>query len=397
MERISLQFGEVANNSLVHLWNYFAFEGVENEEIKKKLFGLSVKPKTLIYSDKIGLKGIIKEGSVLDEATFSAADSASSVINQKTGRWTDYNFGTEFSESSYRELDQFDPAKNFLSSFYDSKAKSTFLEDFEDDVRKLAESCDWLDGFNFVTEGCGSIGASTLHSLEHLNDEYTKASKIVLSFSERIKISSIESINWENCDKFDGEDVGKALKFALNFNSINDQNVTFIPVGNLSESLFASNQTFGLNLQIPREASRLFSSIIYDLFGQQSVPGRGNFASLIASTPNNNKEDSINFTTCQKSPGLNLSTWRKSPIVLDDLNYKFDQIDLVAFADFNAKSFASTAAEKFLEITNGPRRIWQLLESTGVAHELAAGDYYEELRETLYQIKDLSDEPDLLD
>lgn len=370
---IFLQFGEAANASLIHLWNYLGFDegcNVKNELLNRKM---------LIYSQKIGMKGIIQS---------EHSEESEHVINQKTGRWTDLNYATEFPESSYKELNQFDPTRNFLSSFYDSKSKSTFTEDFEEDSRKLAESCDWLDGFNFVSESCGSIGASTLHALEHLNDEYSKSSKVVLSFSERVKVSSVNSVNWENCDKFDGENVGKALKLALTFNSISDQHVTFVPITSLS---LCPWRPLDLNLGDAREACRFFSSIEFDLFGNQSVLCKGSFASLFASTPN---ESTFNFTANQKIQS-SLSKFRQAPIVLDSSNYQFENIDLVSYVDFNPKPFASSAV-KFLEDINRPRLVWQQLESADVGGELAAGDYYQEILETLHQIKDLAELGDVI-
>lgn len=359
-----LQFGEAANNSLIHLWNYHGFNETESVYNEKK-------KKILIYSEKIGMKGIIK-----------SEEETEQVINQKIGRWTDLNYATEFPESSYKELSQFDPTRNFLSSFYDSKSKSSFIEDFEEDSRKLAETCDWLDGFNIVTESCGSIGASTLHALEFLNDEYSKSSKIVLSFSERVKVSSVDSVHWENCDKLDGEDVGKALKLALTFNSILEQHVTFIPITPLSQCPWKPHN---FNLTDARDGCRFFSAIEFDLFNNQSVPCKGSFASLSTSIPN----ETFNFTTNQQIDS-HLSKFRKIPIVLDSSNYQFENIDLVSYADFDPKPFASSAF-KSLETINRPRLVWQQLESAGVADELAAGDYYQEILETLHQIKDLAE------
>ena len=395
MEKIFLQFGEAANCSLVHLWNYFSLQKEQYDgdkaEIKRKFYGNGNNPKTLIYSEKLGLKGIISQGAISDKFTSENCKSEE-IINQKTGRWTDFNYGTEFPESSYRETNQFDPTRTFLSSFYDSKGKSSFLEDFENDTRKIAESCDWLECFNFVSEGCGAIGASTLHALEHLNDEYTKTGKIVLSFSERIKISSVSSIEWENCDKFDGEEVGNAIKLALNFNSISDQNVTFIPIESLKSSAF--NYFGDMKLWEPKDAGRIFSALCFDIFGQQAVPCKGKFASLMVST--DTEKDLFNLSAYSNSNncGLkaNLTKLRKVPIVFDESNYKFDWIDLITFADFSPKLFAVPQAEKALKVTTRPRPIWQLLESAGVSDELAAGDYFQELRETLYQIVDDADD-----
>lgn len=363
---IFLQFGEAANNSLIHLWNYYGFndEKIESEPYNKKV---------LIYSERIGMKGIIET---------EHSKETEQVINQKTGRWTDLNYASEFPESSYKEINQFDPTRNFLSSFYDSKGKSVFIQDFEEDTRKLAETCDWLDGFNFVSESCASIGASTLHALEHLNDEYTKSSKVVLAFSERVNVTSVDSVSWENCDKFDGEEVGKALKLALTFNSISDQHVTFIPVAPLS---LCTWNPFDLNLTDAREGCRFFSAIEYDLFLNQSVPCNRNFASLIASIPN----ETFNFTSNQQSDS-SLSKFRQIPIIRDSSNYQFEKIDLVSYVDFNPKPFASSAV-KSLEVINRPRLVWQHLESANVGDELAAGDYYQEILETLHQIKDLAE------
>ena len=361
MNKIFLQFGEAANSSLIHLWNYY---GLNKDSGDNKM---------LIYSEKIGMKGIVQSED---------SEETEQLRIQKTGRWTDSNYATEFPESSYKELIEFDQTRNFLSSFYDSKSKSTFLEEFEEDTRKLAESCDWLEGFNFVTESCGSIGASTLHALEFLNDEYTKSSKVVLSFTERIKVNSVDSVTWENCEKFDGEEVGKALKLALTFNSISDQHVTFVPVNSLS---LCAWKPFGFDLTDPRESSRFFSSIEFDFFGQQSLPCKGKFASLITSIPN----ETFNFTTNQQIEA-SLSKFRQVPLVMNASNYEFDKVELVSYADFNPKPFASSAA-KSLEVINRPRLVWQQLEAAGVGDELAAGDYYQQVLETLHQIKDLVD------
>lgn len=366
MERIFLQFGEAANSSLIHLWNYFGELGDENGTKQPKV-------KTLIYSEKTGMKGIIQS---------ETSEEAEQVINQKIGRWTDLNYYNEFPESSYKELNQFDASKTFISSFYDSKSKSTFIENFEEDTRKLAESCDWLEGFNFVSESCGSIGASTLQALEFLNDEYTKTSNIVLSFSERIKVDAVDSVNWENCDKFDGAEVGKALKLALTFDSISDQHVTFIPVSALS---LCTWKPFNFDLTDARESSRFFSSIEFDLFYQQSVPGKGKFASLATAITN----ETFNFSTNQHIDS-SLSKFRKVPIVMDSTNYQFETVDLVSYVDFDPNPFASLAMKSVEVIENRPRLIWQQLESAGVGDELAAGDYYQEILEKLHQIKDQS-------
>ena len=388
MGRIFLQFGEAANSSLVHLWNYLSFgeESEADSRVRTKLFGTGTKPNALIYSERIGLKGIISQGPIEGASEQKAENDNDTelLINQKTGRWADMNYGTEFSESSYRELHQFDPTRTFLSSFYDSKSKSSFIEDFEEDTRKLAEACDWMEGFNFVSESCGSIGASTLHALEHLNDEYTKSSKIVLSFDERIKVDSINSIYWENCDKFDGEDAGKALKLALTYEAIKEQNVSFIPVAPLSQCIW---NPLEMNLSDARQAGRFFSTVCFDLFGQQSVPCQGNFGSLMTSIPNS---QTFNFSTNQFI-NSSLSLWRKAPIVLDSENYQFEKIDIVSYVDFDPKPPASRASKYLETVLSRPRPVWQLLESANVASELAAGDYFNELSETLHQIKDLAE------
>lgn len=363
---IFLQFGEAANNSLIHFWNYI--NGSDNENSNKML----------IYSEKVGMKGIIES---------EHSKETEDVINQKTGRWTDLNYSTDFPESSYKELNQFDPTRNFISTFYDSKIKSTFIEEFEEDSRKLVETCDWLDGFNFVTESCGSIGASTLHALEHLNDEYTKSSKVILSFSERIKVDSVDSVYWENCDKFDGEETGKALKFALTFNSISDQHVSFIPVTPLSNCPW---KPFDFNLTDAREGCRYFSSIEFDLFNNQNIPGKGSFASLFSSIPN----ETYNLTSNQLLDS-SLSKFRQVPIVRDSSNYQFENTDLVSYVDFDPIPFASSAV-KSLDAIKRPRLVWQQLESAGVGDELAAGDYYQEIIETLHQIKDLAEVEDII-
>lgn len=384
MGRVFLQFGEAANNSLVHLWNYLSENGAELavSDVYTRLFGSGIKPNTLIYSEKIGLKGILSQGPI--EEWISEAEDAQVLINQKTGRWSDSNFGIDFYESSYRELPEFDQTRTFCTSFYDSKSKRTFLEDFEEDTRKIVETCDWLEGFNLVSESCGSIGASTLHSLEHLNDEYTKSSKIVVSFDERIKVESINSVNWENYDKFDGEDVGKALKLALTFDAIKEQGVTFIPVCPLSRCAW---NPFELDLHEAREACRFFATISFDLFGQKSVPCQGKFGSLTTSIPNNR---TFNFSTNQFIDA-SLNTWRKCPIVLDGQNYQFENVDLISYVDFDPKPISSKASKYLEAVLNRPRPLWQLLESADVSSELAAGDYFQELAETLHQIKDLSE------
>ena len=391
MERVFLQFGEVANSSLVHLWNYSSYEsGFESLDlsVRTKLFGPGMKPKTLIYSERIGLKGIISQGPIEGPADeTSGQEDRETLINQKTGRWTDTNYGTEFSESSYRELNQFDPTRAFLASFYDSKSKASFLDDFEEDTRKLAETCDWLEGFNLASEACGSIGASTLHALEFLNDEYTKQAKAVLSVNERIKVESIDRVHWENCDEFDGKQVGKALKLALTYEAIKEHNVTFIPVSPLSQCTW---NPFGLNLKEAREACRFFSAIYFDLFGGQSVPCQGKFGSLMTSIPNH---QTFNFSS-NRFIQASLSKWRKSPIVLDSNNYRFDTIDLITYVDFDAKPVASEASKYLETVLNQPRPVWQLLESANVASELAAGDYFQELTETLHQIKDSANFPE---
>lgn len=378
MERIFLQFGEVANNSCVHLWNFLNLD-TEN----KKLFGSGTNSKTLIYSERIGLKGIISQGS-LENGIEASPDEEILLINQRTGRWTDMNYGSDFSESSYRELQQFDPSRTFISSFYDSKSKASFLEDFEEDVRKLAETCDWMERFDLVSESCGSIGASTLHSLEYLNDEFMKCSKTVISFDERIKVDSVDSVLWENSDKFDGEDVGKAIKLALTFEAIKDQKVSFIPISPLSRCTW---RPFELNLSEAREACRFFSSIYFDIFGQQNVPTQGKFGSLIVSIPNNKN---FNLSTGQFIES-SINLWRKTPIVLNQDNYQFENIDLISYVDFDPKATSIKASEYLETVLNRPRPVWQLMEASGVASELAAGDYYQELKEILHQIKDLSE------
>ena len=393
MGRIFLQFGEAANSSLVHLWNYlsFGYDGESDLSVREKLFGTGTKPSTLIYSEKIGLKGIISQGSIEEfRGQRMDKDDAELLVNQKTGRWTDMNYGTEFPESSYRELRQFDPTCTFLTSFYDSKSKSSFIEDFEEDTRKLAENCDWMEGFNFVSESCGSIGASTLHAMEHLNDEYTKSSKIVMSFDERIRVESIESVHWENCEKYDGEAAGGALKLALTYETIKDHNVTFIPIYSLSRCTW---NPLGMNLSDAREASRFFSTLSFDLFGQQSVPCQGNFGSLMTSIPHH---ETFNFSTNQFIDA-SLNTWRKCPIVLDSENYQFEKVDLISYVDFDPKPTASKASKYLETVLNRPRPVWQLLESANVASELAAGDYFQELAEILHQIKDLAELPEELD
>ena len=66
MGRIFLQFGEAANSSLVHLWNYLSFgeESDADSSVRTKLFGTGTKPNALIYSERIGLKGIISQGPI---------------------------------------------------------------------------------------------------------------------------------------------------------------------------------------------------------------------------------------------------------------------------------------------------------------------------------------------
>lgn len=394
MGRVFLQFGEAANSSLVHLWNYLSFAEEEADaNVRERLFGSGTKPRTLIYSEKIGLKGIISQGPLESRGVevgdlTSQKEDAQILINQKTGRWTDSNFGTAFSESSYRELHQFDPTRTFSASFYDSKSKGIFLEEFEEDARKMVETCDWIDGFNFVSESCGSIGASTLHALEYLNDEYTKSAKIALSFDERIKVESINSVNWENSDKFDGESVGKALKLALTFEAIREQGVTFIPIAPLSRCTW---KPFEVNLCEARDACRFFSTISFDLFGQQTVPCHGKFGSLMTSIPNH---QTFNLSS-NKFIDASLNTWqRKSPIILDPENYQFEKVDLITYVDFDPKPISAQASRYLETVLNRPRPLWQLLESANVSSELAAGDYFQELTETLHQIKDLAEFPE---
>lgn len=402
MEKIFLQFGEAANSSLVHLWNYLATSDAcvrendtEGDELNRtatyeKLHGFGYKPRTLIYSERISLKSVIALDTLSSKSHHPIPESGKAVINQKTGRWTDFNYATEFSEASYHECPQFDPTRTFLASFYDSKSKASFTEEFEDNTRRLAESCDWLEGFNFVTEGVGSIASCTLHALEFLNDEYVKAPKIVASFSERIKVLGTESINWENCDKFDGDEVGAAIKMALTYTAISDQNVTFIPLAPFSKCPPSPLKPFEkIYLSHPPDCTRFFSGVFYDLFGQQSVPGRSQFASLMGSCPSASWNfTNANFSAIEKNSSTN--TWRKVPLVLDTIfDYEFSQVDLVTHVDFNSKPFASAAAGSLAAI-NRPRLVWQQLEAVGVSDELAAGDYYQEICETLHQIKDLA-------
>ena len=410
MEKIFLQFGEAANSSLVHLWNYLATSdahahesGSDVDEINRavthekyeKLHGFGCRPRTLIYSERISLKSLIALETLSSKSHHPIPESGKAVINQKTGRWTDFNYATDFSEASYHECPQFDPTRTFLAAFYDSNCKATFTEEFEEKTRRIAESCDWMEGFNFVTEGAGSIASCTLHALEFLNDEYVKAPKIVVSFSERIKVSGTESVNWENCDKFDGDEVGAAIKMALTYTAISDQNVTFIPLAPFSKCPPASLKPFEkIYLSHPPDCTRFLSGIFYDLFGQQSVPGRSQFASLMGSCPSASWNfTNANFSVIENKINLSSNTtksWRKVPLVLDTtFDYEFSQIDLVTRVDFNSKPFALAAAESLAAI-NRPRLLWQQLEAVGVSGELAAGDYYQEICETLHQIKDLA-------
>ena len=107
----------------------------------------------------------------------------------------------------------------------------------------------------------------------------------------------------------------------------------------------------------------------------------------MTSIPNS---QTFNFSTNQFiNSSLNL--WRKAPIVLDSENYQFEKIDIVSYVDFDPKPPASQASKYLDTVLSRPRPVWHLLESANVASELAAGDYFNELSETLHQIKDLDE------
>jgi hypothetical protein len=399
-----LQFGEAANGSMVHLWNYLSLThssgnskefssdyyntndtaGDSASETESKVFFTSEqRPNALIYSEKRSLKGILTQDSLQEPIT---EQDASKLANQKTGHWTDLNYVTKFPEASYRECSEFDASRGFLAAFYDSKTKASFLDQFEEDVRKRAEASDWMEKFNLITQNVGSIGAATLHSLEYLNDEFAKTAKMVISFSERIKIESTANISWENCDRFDGSIIGSALKTALTHNAIVEEHVSFVPLAEFSKSDLEPFN--GVALKDPREAFRFFSSLHFALFAdRQIIPTNGGFGSLLASTPN----FTFNLTNEMNSSQSALMKLKRTPLATynEREEYEFESVDMSAQVNFD-QSVLSSKASNWLNTINRPRALWQELEAAGVSNELAGGDYYNEFIETLHQIKDLA-------
>lgn len=369
---IFLQFGEAANSSLINLWN-----------IRAQREGIKEVPKTLIYSERVGLKGIISQGQIQEDmAVLDDPESKDALINQRTGRWTDFNYGYDFPESSYRELSEFDASVPFLSAFYDSKSTVLFKDVFEEDVRRLAEKCDRIEGFNFVSESCCSIGASNLHALEHLNDEYNKAPKIVFTFAERIKIDSVDSAVWDNRFDFDGGKVGEALKLALTFSSIEDQHVSFVPLAEFSRS---SMKMFDKEFNQARSAcNHIFSSLFFDLFNNQNMPAKGRFASLFTQTTHHLYNLTFDHFSDAKSSNL-----RRIPSAFDPESSH----ELMAYLKFDHQPFCKRA-EAAISFIQQPRSVSRALESANVVDELAAGDYHQELLETLHRLKDLGSEID---
>lgn len=338
-------------------------------------------PRCLIYSEKMGLKSVIATGT-LSENHISVPENASSVINQLIGRWTDFNYFTEFNDSSYRECPQFDRNSNFLKTFYDSKNKSSFLDTFEEDTRKLAESCDWVNDFNIATDGIGSIGACTLHALEYLNDEFTKNNKLVVSFEERFNVSGSNCIEWENLEVQDGSSVGAAMKLALLQTSIFDQKVTWIPLASFSKTDI-SLSPLNFTLKNPQQSTRFFSGVFYDLFSQQAVPGRGSLAALKVLSP----DSSWDLTTGIKNDPIPLSKWRNVPFLTDMASYEFSNFKMTSFVDFNSKHF-SDLAQIGIQAISQPRSVTHELFACGISDELANTDFHPELLEKLHQVKD---------
>jgi hypothetical protein len=394
-QRVTLQLGEFANMSMVHLWNAMAFgkypAAVTRSFFEETALG-SLRPRACIVSSTRNIRGVLETFPLqnMQHSDLVKPIDAAQAWTTPTGYWTDFNFGVEFStDRNYFEIDESSTA-SFIESYYNADMNAEIDGIMEERVRVLVEACDSLNGFQVIGQDAGMIGSLQLKIIQHLQEEYGKSEMVVACSDVGLEVANATEYRFVR--KTDA--VEKAVQMALTQQTIVDRkNISWLPLCNhqafsRSETANYLSKFYGpLNDQV--NIPRYMSSVYADLFGMQQVPGRGRFGTLKVTKEDGKILDFNHLTPVNAQERFQLPRPHTHyyplylPLGSSGLSEAWDSIQLAAWVDFASKPFAETASTSIRQLrTQSSRALLPL--------EFSVEEFQSEIIETLHGMVDLA-------
>lgn len=371
---VTLQFGEFANASMIHVWNALAagkYSPAYTRRFLEESLSGAMRPRVCVVGDAVGHRGILQTYPLSQSTPLDVEDEHQQLLSKRTGRWTDFNFAMEFScDRNYYELPvalQNDPIHSFAEAYYGVSGIDCVVDEVEERMRQLVEACDVLERLNVVGEHYGLFGAIQLKTMQRLQDEYSKTHVIVVG-SQQKSVFSEEKLLFSG---FETATVDVSLQMALTQQLLCDKRtITCMPI-------------FEKLHQVTENYPRWLSPWLADVFISDSVPGRGRFATLkgyeqVWAT------EFVDFfdTTMHALPASFRIPSTRTHHIWKGTDW--EAVDLVSWADFNPKPFANRSLRliETLETATWP---------SALRAEFSAAELRSEIVESLHQLVDMDE------